>query len=71
MTLSLWGRLAEVECRYCEMPIPSFLRFARDCGFRAVELRATQIGDGTTPDEASRSWEWGEDDHVRYRDQGR
>jgi sugar phosphate isomerase/epimerase len=53
MTLSLSGRLIEVEYRHCDMPIHDFLRFARSSGFHAVELRATQILDETTSNEAT------------------
>lgn len=51
MRLSLSGRLIEVQYRYCEMSVPEFLRFARKCGYDAVELRATQITADTTLEE--------------------
>jgi sugar phosphate isomerase/epimerase len=46
--LSLSGRIIEVEYRFCEMSVPEFLRFARECDFDAVELRATQLPAETT-----------------------
>ena len=51
MRLSLSGRLIEVQYRYCEMSVPEFLRFAKACGYDAVELRATQITADTTLEE--------------------
>lgn len=51
MRLSLSGRLIEVRYRYCETSVPEFLRFARMCGYDAVELRATQITADTTLEE--------------------
>lgn len=41
--LSLSGRLIEVQYGTCEMSVPEFMRFARACGYDAVELRATQV----------------------------
>lgn len=52
MRLSLSGRVIEVEYRTCELGIPGFLRMARDCGYDAVELRATQFPPGTAQPEA-------------------
>jgi sugar phosphate isomerase/epimerase len=54
MRLSLSGRVIEIEYRYCELSLPDFLRCARECGYDAVELRATQLPAGTTPAEAAR-----------------
>ncbi|MCC6443224.1 MAG: sugar phosphate isomerase/epimerase [Armatimonadetes bacterium] len=54
MRLSLSGRIIEVEYRSTEMTVPDFLRMAARNGYEAVELRATQLPEGTTPDEASR-----------------
>ncbi len=51
MKLSLSGRLIEVKYRYCEMDVPDFMRFAKECGYDAVELRATQITADTTQEE--------------------
>ncbi|MFH1005869.1 MAG: TIM barrel protein [Candidatus Latescibacterota bacterium] len=52
MKLSLSGRLIEIEYRFCERSVPEFMRFAHECGYEAVELRATQITTDTTPEEA-------------------
>jgi sugar phosphate isomerase/epimerase len=49
---SLSGRLIEIRYKYCEMSVPDFMRFARKCGYRAVELRSTQITADTTEEEA-------------------
>jgi sugar phosphate isomerase/epimerase len=46
--LSLSGRIIEVQYRSCELSVPEFLRFAQECGYDAVELRATQLPAGTT-----------------------
>ena len=54
MKLSLSGRLIEVEYRYCEMEVPDFMRFAKECGYEAVELRTTQIPAETTEEEAKK-----------------
>jgi len=53
MQLSLSGRLIEVQYRYCEMSVPDFMRFAPEYGYEAVELRATQITQDTTPAEVA------------------
>lgn len=50
--LSVSGRLVEVGYRYCEMDVPEFLTFAHDCGYDAVELRATQLKEDLTVEEA-------------------
>lgn len=52
--LSLSGRVIEIEYRFCELSVPEFLRLARECGFDAVELRATQLPAGTPLAEAER-----------------
>lgn len=52
MKLSLSGRLIEVEYRHCEMDVPDFMRLAKECGYDAVEFRATQIPAETTEEEA-------------------
>ena len=52
--LSLSGRIIEVLYRYCEPSVPEFMRLARECGYDAVELRATQLPPGTTTAEVKR-----------------
>src|SRR5438270_11695198 len=52
MQLSLSGRIIEIEYRACELNVLDFLRLARECGYDAVELRATQLPDGTRLEEA-------------------
>jgi sugar phosphate isomerase/epimerase len=54
MRLSLSGRIIEVRYQYCELSVPEFLHLARECGYDAVELRATQLPAGTTAAEAAR-----------------
>jgi len=54
LKLSLSGRLIEIRYRYCEMSVPEFMEFAQKCGYEAVELRATQITDEVTLEEASK-----------------
>ncbi len=49
---SLSGRLIEIRYKYCEMSVPDFMRFARKCGYKAVEFRSTQITAETTEEEA-------------------
>jgi sugar phosphate isomerase/epimerase len=53
--LSLSGRVIEVEYRFCELSVPEFLRLARECGFDAVELRATQLP-AETPRADAEQW---------------
>src|SRR5438067_2320802 len=52
--LSLSGRIIEIEYRSCELSVPEFLLLARESGFDAVELRATQLPPGTTRAEAEK-----------------
>ena len=52
--LSLSGRIIEIEYRFCELSVPEFLRLARECGYDAVELRATQLPAETTRAEVER-----------------
>jgi sugar phosphate isomerase/epimerase len=54
LPLSLSGRIIEVEYRSCVLSVPEFLRWARECGYDAVELRATQLPAGTTLAEVER-----------------
>jgi sugar phosphate isomerase/epimerase len=54
MRLSLSGRIIEIEYRSCELGVPEFLHLARECGYDAVELRATQLPAGTTRSEVER-----------------
>ena len=48
LDFSLSGRLIEIRYKYCEMSVPDFMRFARKLGYKAVELRSTQITADTT-----------------------
>lgn len=50
--LSISGRIIEVKYRYCEMSLAEFLKFAKECGYDGVELRATQITSETTVKQA-------------------
>ncbi len=43
LKLGLSGRLIEIQYRRCEMGVPDFIRFAGENGYKAVELRSTQI----------------------------
>jgi sugar phosphate isomerase/epimerase len=54
MRLSLSGRIIELQYRSCELGVPDFLRLARESGYDAVELRATQLPADTTLAEAER-----------------
>ncbi len=53
MQLSLSGRLIEVQYRHCEMSVTQFMEFAKQCGYDAVELRATQITAEMTPEQVA------------------
>lgn len=43
LKLGLSGRLIEIQYRRCGMSVPDFIRLAGECGYKAVELRSTQI----------------------------